>query len=181
MKLLMALSFFTLLASCSSPGHYERKIASDENNLKKDTYQVGEIKISLLKPDQFRSLYGSAWVLMDGSNQEGTLFAKATGMTKVPDARGAFLRMQNNGRNDGLQNPDKKDLGDFQADEFKSHTHGLNYSLQGYWPKNDFYNGPKSGGSETAAAGGNETRPKNITVNYFIKVSNCASEELNCL
>lgn len=177
MKFIILAGCLSLLASCSS-SNYSRKIASEEE--RRDIYRIGEIKISLLKPEDFRAVYGTAWVLMDGSTQVSSDFAKMTGMNRLPDARGAFLRMHNNGRNDGYQNPDNKELGDFQADEFRSHTHSLASSIQGNYAKNDFYSGPKSGGSTTGAAGGNETRPKNITVNYYVKVSYC-SGEINCL
>jgi hypothetical protein len=90
--------------------------------------------------------------------------------------------MYNNGRNDGNQNPDESKLGDYQLDDFKSHTH--TYSDSG-GSSRFRYNA--SGGWEgtpnqlTGATGGKETRPKNVTVNYFIKVRNCSLNESPCL
>jgi hypothetical protein len=183
MKKFIYLAPILLLFSCANFEKASRHIASYEDvSFKKDTYRVGEIKISLLRPNQFRSLYGSSWVLMDGSNQEGTLFAQTTGMSTVPDARGAFLRMQNNGRNDGLQNPENTSVGVYQNEDTKSHTHGIGAVSAG---RLGYSGGPNptftNGNGSTAAYGGNETRPKNITVNYFIKVTNCTTDEINCL
>lgn len=149
---------------------------------RREVYRIGDIKISLLPPDKFRELHGSAWVLMDGSNQEGTGFSKLTGMKTVPDARGAFLRMQNNGRTDAFKNPEEKQLGEIQADEFKSHTHEFSIS---YGASGGGFEAPGvNKGTRTPATGsrgGDETRPKNVTVNFFAKVAECPVAETGCL
>ena len=69
----------------------------------------------------------------------------------------------------------RRELGGFQGDEFKSHTHNWYVTENGggvtasadvdfrngdgtYWPK------------ETSANGGNETRPRNIALLAIIKI-----------
>jgi len=182
MKFLLIIAA-VLVTSCSKPVRIPASLENVESNVGNiEIFQVGEIKISLLSVEKFKSLYGNAWVLMDGANQEGTQYAELTGNKTVPDARGAFLRMYNNGRNDGLQNPDEVKLGDYQIDDFKSHTHTYSdsggssrfrYNAAGGWEGTP--------NQQTGASGGKETRPKNITVNYFIKVRNCSLNETPCL
>jgi microcystin-dependent protein len=102
----------------------------------------------------------------------------------VPDLRGRFMRgVDGTAGND----PDKTSrtaintggntgnaVGSLQADTFKSHTHTY------YWPKggdNEAVYTPNGdagitvnlAATETIAVGGNETRPKNVNVNYIIK------------
>lgn len=181
MKFTILLLLIVVLSSCAHGPLKSRSIASEEENFKRDTYIVGEIKTSLLTPDKFRETYGSAWVLIDGASVEGSEFAKITGMSKLPDARGAFLRMHNNGRNDGLQNPDNTKLGSYQSDELKSHTH--KYGGTTMTQRAGGYPVPygNSGDWETREFGGSETRPKNISVNYYIKINQCSSQEISCL
>lgn len=109
---------------------------------------------------------------------------------KLPDLQGVFLRGASNRRNDNYSDPDKEkrvpsgngesnEVGSFQLDEFKSHTHknmavtdGVKapYGGGGGWEQGKYspawaYSSEKYG----ANSGGNETRPKNVYVNYIIK------------
>ena len=58
---------------------------------------VGDLKESLLTEAQFTGLLAPSevgrWVLADGRSVAGSTYAKVTGATKVPDLRGAYLRM----------------------------------------------------------------------------------------
>lgn len=177
---------------------------------------VGDIVTSTLTEAQFQAQRNGTWVLMDGRAVGGSRYSTITGSSTIPDARGMFLRSKNNGRVDGLQNPDGDlALGTYQADAFASHTHiqnahthtqnahthaqdphthvvpNLVYAQPGV--TNSVHNelwisGNTTTGSTTAVnqsttavnqnatavnqnSGGNETRPKNITVNYFIKIN----------
>jgi len=56
--------------------------------------QLGDIKHSILELAPFQSLHGTGWVLMDGSDITGSALAALTGKTKLPDARGASLKMK---------------------------------------------------------------------------------------
>ncbi len=114
----------------------------------------------------------------------GTIYGKGDGSTtfNVPDYRGMFLRGVDAGAG---KDPDTAsrvaqgsgtalkggNLGTLQADAFASHNHnfgGLNYGSIFFWP------GSSAGSyihnsTHTADTGGNETRPKNVYVNYIIK------------
>ena len=128
---------------------------------------------------------GTAWGAGDGS----TTF-------HLPDMRGVFLRGVDNGRG---QDPDTASrtaskaggntggaVGSFQSDAFASHNHqppgapGTGFLT--WWNPGGCANGAdaalaaiQAGGITcglswaTAAAGGSESRPKNVYVNYIIK------------
>lgn len=102
----------------------------------------------------------------------GTTFGAGDGATtfRLPDLRGEFIRGWDAGR--GADSG--RSFGSFQADEFKSHTHQQ---------KRDDNSGAQatSGGNPdgaygsldigpTGAAGGSETRPRNIALLPCIKV-----------
>lgn len=151
----------------------------DEPNLG----QVGDVKQSILTEAQFQSIHGSAWTLMDGKSVVGSQYETVTGNSTLPDARGQFLRGKNNGRSDGQENPDG-DLteGTFQVDEMQGHKHNLDQGggggAVGGWFVTNNNNlsdtatmGPMiSDGVNGTPRNGLETRPKNITVNYFVKI-----------
>jgi microcystin-dependent protein len=99
----------------------------------------------------------------------GTDFGFGDGSTtfNVPDFRGEFMR----GWDDGRGVDAGRSWSTAQADEFKSHVHGY-----GSMQINEGSGGIQAvgGGSPnnfalTAASGGSETRPRNITVLYCIK------------
>lgn len=95
----------------------------------------------------------------------------------LPDFRGLFLRGVDHGRG---KDPDAEartalhggaqgdEVGSVQEDAFKEHRHAYIRFPQGrgntasgkYWG---------DGTDQTASTGGNETRPKNIYVNFIIK------------
>jgi hypothetical protein len=104
----------------------------------------------------------SGWVQADGDN--GT-----------PDLRGQFIRGRNTfddgatTRSDGKQDPDgTRSMGDYQADEFKSHTHsGVPSSANGFL-SDIGGNAARTLSGNTGATGGNETRPKNVALIYCV-------------
>lgn len=112
---------------------------------------------------------------------------------RVPDLRGVFLR----GRDGGVgRDPDRGSrtaslsggatgdaVGSYQSDMYRSHTHPYNdiyfsenggdTSIYNNWKgsgDSDNDNEPWQIGRTTSAAGGNETRPINVYVNYIIKL-----------
>ena len=142
-----------------------------------------------------------SWILSDGRDVTGSRYALVTGFTTIPDLRGITVRGKNNGRSDGNQNPDGDlALGTYTVDRFGSHNHGFSdpghmhntvYNGLGLPPllRNNAY---ASGGgvSETDATGSNaivttssgtgisfstqgggDTSPKNITMNWFIRIN----------
>ena len=140
---------------------------------------VGTIIHSMLTTTQFTTEYGDNWVLMDGRSVTGSKYASVTGNTTIPDATGRFLRGK------GANNPDGDlSVGTYTADKYTSHSHADTGSFDVYQNTNN------SGGNFVAsttnsrgvrytqsvtmtpsASGGNETAPKNITVNIFIRIN----------
>lgn len=90
----------------------------------KDEGLIGEVRHSILSPDQFRGLYGNEWILMDGSPIPESDLQKEFGWSHVPDGRGLFLRGKSHGRTDSLRNPyGDLPLGYSEMDLFASHNH----------------------------------------------------------
>ena len=172
------------------------QLGSGINYAIENAQPVGSIIHSMLTEAQFQAIIGIKWVLMDGQSVVGSDYETITGDSSIPDGRGVFLRCENNGRSDGDENPDASALGDFQTDEFRSHEHrgfsaqsvgaGTSVALttSNYPAFEETQGTPNSGyvygirgtavGSSigrTSASGGNETRAKNVTVNYFIKIN----------
>lgn len=141
---------------------------------------VGDVRTSSLTEAQYQTEADGTWVLADGRDVTGSVYETITGNSTIPDLRGIFLRGKNNGRSDGNENPDGElATGTFQDDEIGSHTHSLsvrsnngapNLNDNGYYASLD--GSGTQGAKQTAeASGGNETRPKAVTVNYFIKIN----------
>jgi len=89
-----------------------------------------------------------------------------------------FFRCKNNGRKDGKQNPEGDlALGQDQPDTVGRHAH----SYDGAIGQHLFQGGSIAGvmiwpprALRTTKEGGDETRPRNITVNAFVKVRESA-------
>lgn len=114
------------------------------------------------------------WMLCDGtlfsSTQYPQLFS-VLGSTYLPDLRGVFLRGLDNGK--GYDSG--RVLGSFQSDDFKAHNH--TYIDNSSSNVNASAGGPSSvahnvfnHNKTTDITGGDETRPKNVAVNYIIRV-----------
>ncbi len=153
---------------------------------------IGDIKSSMLTLVQFQAINGTNWVLADGSSASGTAYATITGAANIPDLRGQFIRGKNNGRADGNQDPDgERTVGNLQgqataknglAISDPGHTHnltnrnaGISGSGNGVAAATAFSGGTTdvsvSGTGVSLGAGDAEARPRNIAVNYFIKVN----------
>jgi hypothetical protein len=150
------------------------------NYLLASVLPIGSVVHSLLTEAQFQAICGTGWVLCDGRNVAASDFAVLTGITNLPDARGRFLRGKNNGRAGATGNPDGElGLAASQDDMYASHTHGIASSnLVGSNGTLDTDEGsekknadPASAALSIDASGGNETRPRNITVNIFIRIN----------
>ena len=162
------------------------KSGSSVNTIGSTTnYAIGEVKQGFISEALFQSQMGSEWVLADGRDVTGSQYHTITGITTIPDTRGQFLRGKNNGRSDGKQNPDGDVvLGTQQDDTFKEHSHSVVYNSGGTVFQDGtkvFSNGGNTWANPTGLSssttnmidntGGNETRPKNVTINYFIKIN----------
>lgn len=154
---------------------------------------VGQYEISSLTEAQFQAQKGSNWILADGRNVAGSLFATTFGVTNVSDWRGCFFRGKDNGRGQDTEWP----LDTLVTSDYASHTHSRNLSYVGTGigtnltydqaydipgEKNKAYTYNDLGmpppqyvgvdnGFQVQNAGGAETRPKNITVNVFVKIN----------
>ncbi|MCG8476098.1 MAG: phage tail protein [Cytophagales bacterium] len=147
---------------------------------------------------QIASLADQGWLFCDGGaydqqQYEGLygIIGKAYGGDEthfnVPDLRGRFARGVDNGsKNDpdadsrtasasGGNNGDS--VGSYQDDEFKSHKHDINLwwrSFEGDFSKtkDQVYDNKGAETGYSGSTGGNETRPKNVYVNWIIKAFN---------
>lgn len=134
-----------------------------------DTESIGTMATSMLTEPQYQTEKGSQWILADGRDVTGSYYHAVTGFTIVPDMRGQFARGANNGRIDGKENPDGGALLGLQQDQAVGtanniQTTGLDRFLGGNGPG---LNGLQTGGTYSF---GVETRPTNVTINYFIKI-----------
>ena len=134
------------------------------------------------------------WLLCDGSPASikeypelgqvlGATFGTGpTGKFLLPDLRGRFVRGVDS-TPQGSRDPDRDDrtdpitddkvgpkVGSLQADELASHTHSYTQFPNGsgnmasgrYWDAQT---------ADTGSTGGNETRPKNMYLNFLIKAA----------
>ena len=146
---------------------------------------VGVIKQSLLKPTQFNKTQKGTWVLLDGSqikkdsklfellkeNFDLDILTKKDDDYYLPNASGMFIRSSNvNGEG---ADPDKNRLvGSYQADALKKHRHSFNSHGAGGGYGN-IVDGQSKQKIEinTSYFGDEETRPVNISMYTYIKIS----------
>jgi hypothetical protein len=144
---------------------------------------LGSIEMSMLNETEFQAQKGDGWVLCDGRDVSTSDFAALTGMGSAPDARGAFLRGKDNGR--GLDPNGDPSLNSIQGPEVKPHLHtgvitnpdglvtdGVTDANFGF-AENALI--PRNGNDilawSLASTGIVESRPLNVTVNFYIRVN----------
>jgi hypothetical protein len=139
---------------------------------------VGSVVASMLTEAQFQDEASDGWVIADGRNVSASAYALLTGFTTAPDLRGVFIRGKNDARSSATGNSGgDKALGTYEADQFAAHTHPYLYRVP-----NAGSGGSDGGGdtdralsdinSDTSSAGtGTETRPRSVTINYFIRIN----------
>lgn len=159
---------------------------------------LGDVKYSILPPDQFNQINGSGWVLLDGRKVNGSQLQKHFSISNIPDARGMFLRGLNYDRQDASIDPFFKEhnrvrlVGEQESDALKSHSHQVtsvekksHVFIAHSWPsgpgnqpqfeavaaQKDYAARSESDIFEAAPFGGNETRPKNIAFYIYIKIN----------
>lgn len=143
------------------------------------TKGVGEIVASMLTEEQFLKIYGKdEWMLANGDpapkNSKYAMFVSPT----VPDLRGRFLRGKNYNRNTKSGNS-KGDLplGFSQEDALKKHDHAVTIQVdsKSNWAGGGNIDRIVGTGSTVVrtdmSAGEEETMPRNVTVNYFIRIN----------
>ena len=123
-----------------------------------------------------RSTYSKLYAVV------GNAYGAGDGSTTfhLPDFRGRFLRGYDSGAGNDPDSSSRlasnsggntgNNVGSLQADQVYSHTHlfnnsgGVGNAVSGTQVGYQSY-----GQAATSSYGGNETRPKNVTVNYLIK------------
>ncbi|MFZ9595363.1 MAG: hypothetical protein ACO3A2_04730 [Bdellovibrionia bacterium] len=154
--------------------------------------RVGDIRYSILSEEQFQELHGKDWELLRG--QEVPFDSALKNFWRdshLPDARGVFLRGSNHGRPRKEGNPEGHlPIGQYQSDTFKKHDHGggnhhhqsfleltasrnsdgRQMNTAAYFPPRHQPIQTNNSGAIIKAEGDAETRPRNITVNVFIKI-----------
>lgn len=97
-----------------------------------------------------------------------------SGWSEYTASRGLFLRGYDNSA--GIDPSGNRTVGNVEADMFASHTHSTNTGFQFYggvggagFAVSLTYSGPNQYNPTTSAAGGPETRPKNIVVMFCSK------------
>lgn len=156
---------------------------------------IGTIISSLLPYKAFMEVNGFkettnlsllTWVPCDGRTVASSLFAENGGGQTAPDLRGVFLRGVNEYYVAGAGplkterlNTEGKVAGEFQPDGLKKHTHNQIWGQNGGTPNtiaqgNNLANFKAYKMLQTTSeniGGTEETRPKNITVYYYIKIN----------
>ena len=138
--------------------------------------EIGDYQWSHLTEIQFNDEKLGTWFLCDGRSAEGTAFEEKTGADKVPDMKtnGAFLRQASGTRV----------MGTYEADQMQGHHHSTNGGTVSGKVTNGGSNRytaepvptavastPISDGTNGTPRTGNETRPKNVALNLFVKVN----------
>ena len=133
---------------------------------------LGDVKYSILDPEQFTKENGPGWVIMQGQSIAGSDLTLITGQKKLPDSRGVFIRGMNLGRDAKSGDSDGNRLvGSYQWDSFKKHNHPYT-NPQGTQNLGHFNSDGWEGKRDrTGQVGGDETRPKNITLYIYIKIN----------
>jgi hypothetical protein len=151
-----------------------RNIASNSSSTPTPSTAIGEVKSAFLTESQFQSQMGTNWVLCDGRSVTGSAFAALFGSSTLPDMRATVPRMKDNGAN---LNPDGDlPLGSYESDAYQSHTHIQTRTTatsggSGLVGTSSSGSGNAATSNVTEASGGNETRAKSTTINFFIRIN----------
>lgn len=143
---------------------------------------LGTVIASMLTAAQM-STADATYQICNGGSCVGTAYETLTANTTVPDMRGYALRgLDASGTVDPVGA--SRSLGDIQQDEFEAHFHDIPHIENWISPSGEsailspngrYANTSVVGGirnDRTYTVGGDETRMKNVAVNYFIKVNN---------
>ncbi|WP_263603458.1 hypothetical protein [Chryseobacterium sp. PET-29] len=157
---------------------------------------VGTIIASYLSFDRFLEAIGergvwksnSKWAPCDGREVANSTFSKISGSSLAPDLRGVFLRGLNSFDinppstvktiDTNQKDPENRIVGSLQTDDFKNHFHTTTLNVFGHrndgYPRQEDMDPGNWGGYmkvNTDSKGGIETRPKNISIYYYIKIN----------
>ena len=151
--------------------------AVDNLLISKISDKIGTIKESMLNPAQFNQENPGVWMLMNGQSCVETAYQALTGQNNVPDmtTEGAFLRQAKSGRA----------IGSYEGDAIRNitgtavvaswqggGTGAMTMSVVGNGPSGSTGNNMSriDFNASRQVPTSDENRPKNIAVNYYIKV-----------
>lgn len=199
LKVGQTLSNFTTLVTCKRPldkdliltletdrGAFASKVSAleKESDIK---VPIGAIIASVLDYNSFLDINKdsqrnfdikrSTWAPCDGRSVVGSKYGSK--LAQVPDLRGVFLRGINDMNVPGSQpvateriNPENKVAGEYQNDELKEHTHTFRTGGGSSGPRHAVSIDTRNEDATTTSSyGGKETRPKNVTVYYYIRIN----------
>lgn len=162
--------------------------ADDLNaNFKLSANPVGTIIASGLAQSQMDAAIGKSnvYVIAKGQDVTGSKYHEITGNSTAPDLEGRFLRGID-ATNGTTRDPDgARAFGNVQEDAFQGHHHldgfvlGKNASNSTpYWGASvavfadrNYIGDPITDGTNGAPRTSSETRPKNISVYYYIRIN----------
>ena len=156
-------------------------------------FQIGDVVFSVLPIDQFQGKHAGTWMYLNGDSYSGTGLAGLVNFQDelLPDARGVFIRGMNNMRgsrkvSEGDQEGDRL-IGSPQKDSVQDHHHeylsvnsrALSLGGADFVVSDVLVYSSTLGTSNVDGRGLNpvnlrinaETRPKNIALYVYIKVS----------
>ncbi len=160
-----------------------------KNSANSQTIPVGTIVASILDYNTFLNVNGfdinSAsdmskviWIPCDGRKLNTSKYAN---FGIVPDLRGVFLRGINDYSvnypgvsivSEDRKNPENKNAGDFQNHQLEKHSHYYNGRSNAGYMSGAGQSHPQNGSQDLVSyTGGAETRPKNVTVYYYLKIN----------
>lgn len=155
---------------------------------------VGSVMTSFLDESTYQSQVGTGWILCDGRSVVGSQYQSLTGHTNVPDMRGLYPRMKNNGSSNDTHG--ELALGAGYQDQNNSHVHAagglqvkaVQFGSGGSQSFNVVLYG--SGGTSTimdigssvqnssatptptgTTTTGTEVNPKTVVVNFFVRIN----------
>lgn len=141
-------------------------------DVKKNVGALGDVKYSVLEPGLFKKINGDGWVPMDGRIIAGDDLEKRTGMKSIPDARGIFIRGMNLGRDINTGDPDgDKNVGRYQTDGVGPHKHRIAGGANGPGAHSTVGGNMEPFVSDDGLNTLPETRPRNIALYVYIKIS----------
>lgn len=168
-----------------------------EKKTSNSSIPIGSIIASTLSFSEFHSQSTdkafnsneSIWAPCDGRAVNGSIYSSRYQKDFVPDLRGQFLRgnFSMGGPSEVIQNtPNGSNPRDgestqngyiYQSENFKSHNHSLDSKHNGFYQSGQVRSHGTNGGDSygfsqsTSSNGGNETRPKNMYVYYYIRIN----------
>lgn len=163
-----------------------QQMQANINYLLKSAPGLGDVVDSLLDEATFLSERDATdeWALMDGRDVSASKYAVLTGNTVLPDFRGRYRRMKDNGA--GVDAAGDLATGSTYDDAIQNHNHSIEIYQFGGGPisprilygfggthltRQDMINGVQTTGPFAARMNATETRVKSGVVNSFIKIN----------